>query len=988
VPRVQSVASGGEALSTYIDIYIEELNPGYKVYGVKRSGEIEVLTNRHLPWFYIFVKGDIKSALEIARGMKGVVNAELIDPVVRTALIPYGVRYAPSIGYTVIRVEATKKEYVPQLAASLTKSIPNSYAGEYNIVYPIRVSFDLDIKFFHPKCPIIFQPNAELEQLVTEVIEKNKDLRIMAFDIEVYTEAGRFPKVGNPLLSIQYGVMKLDDPDFFSESWPKDNVIVIESKNLNDSIEMVEQFIKEIDRLRPDIIVGYNSTGFDVNYLKPFIKAPYTTLPDPRHFFVNGRAYPHVDLMVARETMGSSLGVRSQRALALDDVVSEVASEVKELKWLFSSKYMDAEERLDHTKIAQEWRNRSELFYSYIVADVYLTLILARLWTPTFVLLSSLIQVPITELTRLNTGQLAEYNIIHWLEKLGFATPIVERNMEYKKVLNLEGFEKYLDEEFRDLFKHGKVYVRDFGVYGPVVEGDFAQLYPTLMSNESLDPLAFRVWLTASSDNPYGVIYYSDPLFEGVRNAPKYELAKRLFPVLLGVNPRGKSGEEKKSADYMAPKVLYYVVSTYGPISFLLLKMFLMRRITKKLKKRAKAEGRPELEAPDQAVKILNNASYGAFSKSRGFINQVMSAYIFWKTLKILYDVIGYAEKELGLTVLYGDTDSVFIQCKVDEAKRLFPDRGSDREKCAIWFEQIVLPKLNEYVKAKYGKEFEIEFEDAFDICIYPKLKTGAGASKKSYICGFFDDDGRLRVDVFKGDFYKALAPEGIRERLAEFYERIIRKKPKTVDGVERIMMDFLRSVPTNKLFVKKSIDDFRSEEQDKKEERKYIVKLKRLNKPFHYAALHLAYALHLPGVDVVKRNEKGGTVEVEYFVDAEQVLSTGSIQVYFLPGNNPKEFTVFIDERNGKVVVHKVKVHSVEIVSQRLDKDMYKDVGYRVMEKYIEEELTRDEVLDAAVKSMRNYILDDITKKLLPALHKHAGVLDTYMKHSRGVKT
>jgi len=972
----------------FIDVYIEEINPGYRVYGVKRSGEI-VLLGRHFPWFYLFVRGDVNSALETARGTKGVVNAEVIDPVVRTPLIPYGVRYVPSIDYAVIRVEAAKKEYVPQLAASLVKSVSNSYAGEYNIVYPIRVSFDMDIKYFHPKCPIIFQPNAELEQLVTEVIERNRDLKVMAFDIEVYTEPGRFPKVGNPLLSIQYGIMRLDDPDFFSESWPRDNVVVIESKNLNDSVEMVEQFIKEIDRLRPDIIVGYNSTGFDVNYLRPFLKVPHTTLPDPRHFFINGRAYPHVDLMVARETMGSSLGVRSQRALALDDVVAEVASEVKELRWLFSSKYMEAEERLDHTKIAQEWRNRSELFYSYVTADVYLTLILARLWTLTFVLLSSLVQVPITELTRLNTGQIAEYNIVHFLEKLGFATPIVERNMEYKKVLSLEGFEKYLDEEFRDLFRRGKVYVRDFGVYGPVVEGDFAQLYPTLMSNESLDPLAFRVWMSASSGDPYGVTYYSDPLFEGVRISPKYELAKRVFPVLLGVNPRGKSGEEKKSADYMAPKVLYYVVSTYGPVSFLLLKMFLMRRITKKLKKRAKSERRPELEAPDQAVKILNNASYGAFSKSRGFINQVMSAYIFWKTLKILYDVIGYAEKELGLTVLYGDTDSVFIQCRVDDARRLFPNMESDRERCAAWFVQVILPKLNEYVRAKYGKEFEIEFEDAFDVCIYPKLKSGAGASKKSYICGSFDDSGQLRVDVFKGDFYKALAPEGIRERLAEFYERIIRENPKTPDGVEKIMREFLANAPTVKLFVKKSVDDFTSEEQEKKEEKKYLVKLKKLNKPFHYAALHLAYALHLPGVEVARRSEKNGWVEVEYFVDAEQVLSTGSIQVYFLPGNNPKEFTVFIDERDGKVVVHRVKIHSVEIVPQRLDKNTYKDVGYRVVEKYMEEELTRDEVLDIAVKSMRNYIIDDIAKKLLPALHKYAGgALDAYVKHVRGAKT
>jgi len=34
----------------FIDVYIEEINPGYRVYGVKRGGEI-VLLGRHFPWF-------------------------------------------------------------------------------------------------------------------------------------------------------------------------------------------------------------------------------------------------------------------------------------------------------------------------------------------------------------------------------------------------------------------------------------------------------------------------------------------------------------------------------------------------------------------------------------------------------------------------------------------------------------------------------------------------------------------------------------------------------------------------------------------------------------------------------------------------------------------------------------------------------------------------------------------------------------------------
>lgn len=960
----------------YTDIYVEELVRGYKIYGIKRGGELEVVSHQHYPWFAVYVPRDKEgNANQLIRKSEHVVNTQVVHD--RTPLIPhFRYRHVADPDYVMIKVEVDKKEFVPQIALTIKRGIEGSYVGEYNIVYPVRVSFDLDMKYFHERCPLLFQRNDELEPLVTEVIERNMDLRVMAFDVEVYTDPGRFPKPGNPLLSIQYGVVRLDDNSFYDERWPKDNVVVLESRDLRDSQDLVEEFLKAVNRERPDIIVGYNSLDFDVRYIRPFL-AKSSVLADPKHFTVDDRGYPHVDLMQVRESMGSSLGIRSQRVLALDDVAYEIAKDVKELKWLWGSKYFEAEEKLDHTKIAREWRARSELFENYVRADVYLTLIIARLWMPTIILLSSLVQMPITELSRLNMGQVAEYNVVHWLERLGFATIVDERVSEFRKVQSLGDFAKYLDEVYVELFKKGKVYVKEYGIKKYVVEGDFSQLYPTLMANDSLDPLALRVQKEVSSDSPFRAVYYSDPVFS--LNGG-FAVSRKLFPVLLGSNPLGKEGKEKKSADYMAPRTLYYVLPTYGPVSFLLYKMFNMRRVTKKLKKVAEEKNKPELMAADQAVKILNNASYGGFSKRRGFINEVLSGYIFWKTLKILYDVIEHAEKSLGVTVLYGDTDSIFVECKLDEAKTMYPDEKSDRERCARWFENHVLQKLNEYVRSKYGKEFEIKFEDAFDFCVYPKLKHGGGASKKSYICGYYTESGDMAVDVFKGDFYKVVAPEGIRERLADFYAEVIRRRPRTEADVEKIMKDFLRDAPAYKLFVKKTVDSFESEGEE--EDEQYAFRLKRLNKPFHYSALHLAYVWNLPGVTVYKVDGSGGgLVNVLYHVDARKVLTTGGIQVFFLPGSKPTEFVVLIDDRGGKIVVHKVKVLNVEVTRQIEENRFVVETGYKVAEKYIEEELTREELLDLAVKSMRRYIIDDITKKLLPALHRSGGPLSEYSK-------
>jgi DNA polymerase elongation subunit (family B) len=973
----------------YVDLFFEELSKGYKIYGIKRRGELEVLSNVHYPWFAVYVPKDMvqKAVEEITKTVPGVVGAEPIDITKRIPLLPADVRHIPRLDYRMIRVYSEKKEYVPNQAKAIIRSLgSNVYAGVYNIVYPIRVSFDLDVKYFHPKCPILYQPNSELEQLASEVIEGNKDLRVMAFDIEVATQPGRFPRPGDPIISIQYGVMRLDDPDFYTEEWIKDNIVVLTAKSLKESEDLVAEFLKIIDKERPDILVGYNSAAFDVRYMIPFLRHPRLVVPDPHHISVGDRVYPHVDLMEVRDSMGSTLGIRSQRALALDDVVKELVRDNKQLKWLETSKYMEAEEKLDHSRIVLEWERRTELFYHYTMADVYLTLILARLWTPTLMLLSALVQTPLTSLTRLNTGQIAEYNVVHWLEMLGFEPVVEERSKEFRKVLSLGTFEEIVEDGWRELFMKGKVYVRTYGVFEKIVEGDFAQLYPTLMANESLDPTALRAWKIASIDNPFKVTIFSDPLFRGLASGkPAYLLAKKVTPVLLGTPPESKTGEVKKAADHMKPTDIYYVVSTYGPVSFILYKMFTMRRITKKFKKRAKEEGRPELLAPDQAVKILNNATYGGFSKRRGFINQVLSGYIFWKTLKILYDVIEYAEKKLGLEVTYGDTDSVFIKCKVDEARKMYPDASCDTDACMKWFSEHVLPILDSFVKEKYGKEFTIEFEDAFGMCIYPKVKKGESASKKSYICANAEGED-LKVVVFKGDFYKAMAPEAIRERLAEFYETIIREKPRSSVGVERIMREFLSKAPLHKLFVKKTVDNFRSEKQENKEDKKYVVKLKNLNKNWHFAALHLAYAWNLPGVLVAFKNQVGkDTYIVSYSVDAVEVLSTGSLMPLFLPSNEPKDFILYIDDDGERVKVHKVKVKSYEKISHR-EGDAIKETGYRVTVVYKEEWLTREELINLAVESMRRYIIDDISRKLLPALHKiYGGLLDGFIQ---GVRT
>ncbi|MEM2388720.1 MAG: DNA polymerase domain-containing protein [Ignisphaera sp.] len=953
----------------YVDLSIVFNNPGYNVYGISRHGSINKI-GYHLPWFMVFVKKvdleRIRSVLTKLSKDGMIIDYIEHDPTKITPIILKRFRYEVDTTFIPIEVRCGRKEIIPIVSEQIKRNI-NIYIGEHNIVYPVRVSFDYDVKYFHEKCPLLYVPNSELESVSLELIERYKDFKILSFDIEVYTTLGRFPVPGDPILSLQYAVTTLGNPDISDPRWVKDSVQAFVAKRANqgESEDIAEKFLDVLRRERPDVIVGYNSITFDMKYLKPFLGTRKNVIiSDFYHVNLVDYVFPHIDLFLVRKSMGSSLGIRSQVAHALDDVVKEVVRGTK-FEWILNSKFMEAEARLDHTKIVKEWEEGSELFYSYITADAYFTLILGYMWMYTLILLSSLVQIPLTQLSKLNLGQVSEYNFIHWLETLGFRVMSSERREEFRKVSSLGSFAKYVDD--KDLFTKGKVYVKNYGVFENVIEGDFSQLYPSLMSNDTIDPMGIRVSFYASKKE-ISPVRFSDPLLK-----LGYRISNKEFSVVLGY-------KEKKSADTMIPHAIIGIVPTYGPISFLIYKMFTMRKITKKLKKKAESEGRKELVSVDQAIKILNNASYGALSKRRGFINPFLSAYVFWKTLKILYDVINYVEKDLHLTVLYGDTDSLFVKCKEDEASEMYPDSGSIRDACWRWFTEHIVPKINSYVKDRYGKELELSPEDVFDICVYPKSKHSNTASKKSYICVNKEKDD-YKVEVIKGEFFKAMASEGLKDLLPQFYTEILKKKPKKRKGIIKIAKRLLSNLPPHKYFMKKTIDSFES--KNLSEEKTYKFKLKKLNKPFHYAAIHSLFIQNEKIPDVVKNKTiqilsdnvsfNGRRRTVVYIIDAERLVKEkGNVVVYFLPSDTPTMFTVFVDydEKRDVVIVHRVNVRRADTVTERIEGDMMRDIGYKVEETYVEMEIPRSKILIDALHSIEKYIIDDVDKKLLPAIH------------------
>lgn len=212
-----------------------------------------------------------------------------------------------------------------------------------------------------------------------------------------------------------------------------------------------------------------------------------------------------------------------------------------------------------------------------------------------------------------------------------------------------------------------------------------------------------------------------------------------------------------------------------------------------------------------------------------------------------------------------------------------------------------------------------------------------------------------IRVKVIKGGFFKTTAPQAVKDNLAEFYRRLIERGVATVKDVSEVMREMLFEASPHKAFVKKTVDSFLNDKGE----------LKELNKSFHLASLHLAYAYRFPGVAVESERRVGTKVSVRYRVNAVDVLSTGAIVVNYLPTPDNNVFMVYIsyDDEKGLVTVHKVKVHGVVMKP--------KEKEYVVVETWTEDSMSVTELVEHVVRAMRKYIISDVEKMFLPALTK-----------------
>ena len=234
--------------------------------------------------------------------------------------------------------------------------------------------------------------------------------------------------------------------------------------------EMIESFIKTVKENNIDIIIGYNSDVFDFPYLKDRAKiwgidldlgVDGSSIKFIRRGYNNAATFKgllHVDLYLVM-----------RRYMSLD-------------RYTLERVYFEffGEEKIDvpGDRIYEFWDNGGKELknlFKYSLDDVVSTLKIAQETLPLNLELTRIVGQPFVDVTRMATGQQAEWYLVRKAYEVDEVVPN-KPNMTMKNIKE------------RGSNSGGYVKEPEIGLHENLVQFDFKSLYPTLIISKNISP--------------------------------------------------------------------------------------------------------------------------------------------------------------------------------------------------------------------------------------------------------------------------------------------------------------------------------------------------------------------------------------------------------------------------------------------------------------------------------------------------------------------
>jgi DNA polymerase I len=753
--------------------------PHIIIWAITREGERVVLRDRTFrPYFYA-VLSDHSSAQNIVSRVKAIVEPS--SPILNVELVD---RKFLGKSVNALKITTLIPEYVRKYREKV-KQIPGVLdVVEADIRFSMRYILDkglrpcgwhtAEVSELRPTQSFRVQEEYEVVGEIRSLEDSTppRDLRVMAMDIEVYTEHGSPKPQRDPVIVIGVATSNGDVQQFTAESLVDKSAI--------------QEFTNYVLSYDPDIVLGYNSNNFDWPYLlersnylgvKPDVsRRKGTTLSTSTygHISIPGRL--HVDLLNYAEEI-------PEIKLKSLDVVAEYLGIMKRSERVL----------IDYTDIPKYWKNPEgrELVLKYNLDDVTSTLKLGEKFLPFAMQLSYVTRLPLDQVGPASVGYRLEWFLMYEASRRGELIPnrIEKESEPYRGAIVLKPIP---------------------GVHSNIVVLDFTSMYPNIMIKHNIGPDTIE---------------------------------------------RGEVCSEE--THYIAPEVNHcFKKEPEGFFKNVLSRLLeLRRKIREEMKKYP--PGSPEyvlLDERQRAVKILANATYGymGWVQARWYCRECAEAVTAWGR-QLIKGVIEKAS-QLGLKVIYGDTDSLFVTHDPEKIKALIG-----------------------FVEQNLG--FDIKVDKVY-------VRVFFSEAKKRY-AGLLED-GRIDIvgfEAVRGDW------ADIAKKVQEGVVEILLKKGSVEEAVEyvrRVVSDLTQGkIPLEKLVIWKTLT---KPIEEYEAEAPHVLVAKKL--------MRLGYKVEVGdkvGYIIVKGSGKISEraepyilvrdpriVDVEYYIDRQIIPSALRILEYF----------------------------------------------------------------------------------------------------------
>ena len=753
--------------------------PHIIIWAITRDGKRVVLRDRRFrPYFYAILSSNT-SAQSVINKVKTL--GETSSPITSVELVDRRFLGKP---VKALKITTLIPEYVRKYRERV-KQIPGILdVVEADIRYSMRYILDKSLrpcgwhtaKVSELKPTQSFRVHEEYEITgeITSLEDSTppRDLRIVAMDIEVYTEHGSPKPQRDPIIVIGVATERGEVYQFTSEEFSDKSTI--------------QEFIDYVLNYDPDIVLGYNSNNFDWPYLverssylgiKLDVGRRKGTPPSQStygHISIPGRL--HVDLLNYAEEI-------PEIKLKSLDIVADYLGVMKRSERVL----------IDYTEIPKYWKDPEgrRTLLKYNLDDVISTLKLGEKFLPFAMQLSYITRLPLDQVGAASVGYRLEWFLMYEAFSRGELIPNrVEREAEpYRGAIVLKPIP---------------------GIHSNIAVLDFTSMYPNIMIKYNVGPDTIER--------------------EGLCSEETHSIAPEVGHCF------------RREPEGFFKNVLSRLLE-------------LRKRIRDEMKRYT--PGSPEytlLDERQRAVKILANATYGymGWAQARWYCRECAEAVTAWGR-RLIRTVIEKASS-LGLKVIYGDTDSLFVTY--------------DPEKVKL---------LASFVEETLG--FDIKIDKVY-------VRVFFSEAKKRY-AGLLED-GRIDIvgfEAVRGDWAE-IAKE-VQEKVVE----LLLKKgsmEEAVEYVRRVISDLVQGkVPLEKLVIwrtlTKPIEEYEAEAP-------HVVAAKKLVR-FGYRVEvgdKVGYIVIKGSGKVSERAEPHilvkdpRVVDVDYYIDRQIIPSALRILEYF----------------------------------------------------------------------------------------------------------